>query len=273
MENYRRQSADGISLAFLLVWFVGDMANLAGASWARLVPTVIALAVYFCIADLVLLLQCLYYNTLNSRRQRLHQQHRQKLGPAARKSSAASQREPALHHHHPHPHHHRDSVGAQSQERAWQGAARLEAGEEQPLLSHRDSTGSIGLPGSHRRSLPSRMRRRTGSSSRDDAPFADGLGEIAEDNANHSAISDYSDGADGASGSCAKGAESRAIVFAILRNGFSVAAVAVAGALGWMVAWRVGAWSPAPPEDAKGSTDMIAGAEILGYVSAACYLG
>jgi solute carrier family 66 (lysosomal lysine-arginine transporter), member 1 len=32
------------------------------------VPTVIALAVYFCFADLVLLLQCLYYNTINAYR-------------------------------------------------------------------------------------------------------------------------------------------------------------------------------------------------------------
>lgn len=31
-------------------------------------PTVIALAVYFCIADFVLISQCLYYNVLNARR-------------------------------------------------------------------------------------------------------------------------------------------------------------------------------------------------------------
>ena len=39
-----------------------------GAAWAGLVPTVIALAVYFCFADLVLLLQCLYYNAINGYR-------------------------------------------------------------------------------------------------------------------------------------------------------------------------------------------------------------
>jgi hypothetical protein len=44
--------------------------NLAGALWAGLVPTVIALAVYFCFADLVLIAQCLYYNMKNSRRER-----------------------------------------------------------------------------------------------------------------------------------------------------------------------------------------------------------
>ncbi|KAH8625578.1 PQ-loop-domain-containing protein [Alternaria alternata] len=59
---------DGISLAFLAVWFIGDVTNLAGALWAGLVPTVIALAVYFCFADLVLISQCVYYNMKNSRR-------------------------------------------------------------------------------------------------------------------------------------------------------------------------------------------------------------
>ena len=40
LENYLSKSADGISLAFLIVWFVGDLANLLGAALAYLVPTV-----------------------------------------------------------------------------------------------------------------------------------------------------------------------------------------------------------------------------------------
>lgn len=51
---------------FLVVWLIGDVANLSGAVWAGLVPTVIALAIYFCIADVVLISQCLYYNHLNA---------------------------------------------------------------------------------------------------------------------------------------------------------------------------------------------------------------
>jgi hypothetical protein len=43
---------------------------LPGAIWANLVPTVIALAVYFCFADFVLISQCLYYNHINARRAR-----------------------------------------------------------------------------------------------------------------------------------------------------------------------------------------------------------
>lgn len=62
VENYKAKNAKGISLAFLAVWFIGDLTNLLGAIWARLVPTVVALAFYFCLADAVLILQCLYYN-------------------------------------------------------------------------------------------------------------------------------------------------------------------------------------------------------------------
>ncbi|KAF2635963.1 vacuolar membrane PQ loop repeat protein-like protein [Massarina eburnea CBS 473.64] len=70
IENYKQGSAEGISLAFLAVWFIGDITNLAGAAWAGLVPTVIALAVYFCFADLILISQCIYYNVKNARKSR-----------------------------------------------------------------------------------------------------------------------------------------------------------------------------------------------------------
>ena len=68
VENYKSQSAEGISLAFLTVWFIGDLANFFGAVWAGLVPTVIALAIYFCFADAVLITQCLYYNYINAQK-------------------------------------------------------------------------------------------------------------------------------------------------------------------------------------------------------------
>lgn len=68
IENYQQGSADGISFTFLLIWAAGDVLNLVGALWARLVPTVIALAVYFCFADGILILQCAYYNAMNRRK-------------------------------------------------------------------------------------------------------------------------------------------------------------------------------------------------------------
>ena len=53
------------------MWFIGDLTNLLGAAWAKLVPTVIALAVYFCFADAILISQCLYYDFINNRGQKL----------------------------------------------------------------------------------------------------------------------------------------------------------------------------------------------------------
>ena len=61
VENYRGQNAEGISLRFLGIWMVGDFTNLVGAVYGGLLPTVIALAAYFCLADAILIAQCLYY--------------------------------------------------------------------------------------------------------------------------------------------------------------------------------------------------------------------
>ena len=59
-----------MSVLFILVWFAGDATNLIGALWADLVPTVIALAAYFCFSDVALLSQCVYYNIKNARKAR-----------------------------------------------------------------------------------------------------------------------------------------------------------------------------------------------------------
>ncbi|KAK2763877.1 hypothetical protein FQN54_009495 [Arachnomyces sp. PD_36] len=72
IENYRCGSAEAISLAFLFVWFIGDLANLLGSLFAHLVPVVVTIAVYFCIADGALITQCIYYNVKNARRARRH---------------------------------------------------------------------------------------------------------------------------------------------------------------------------------------------------------
>ena len=108
IENYQSKSAEGISLLFLVVWFVGDLSNLFGALWAGLVPTVIALALYFCLADIILIAQCLYYNKINTREKRaqvsvssdpedpnqplLHQSASDIGLPGSRRRSSASQR-------------------------------------------------------------------------------------------------------------------------------------------------------------------------------------
>jgi solute carrier family 66 (lysosomal lysine-arginine transporter), member 1 len=114
-------------MAFLFVWLLGDVANLSGALVTNLAPTAIALAFYFCFADLVLISQCLYYNTLNARRRaRAHRPRRHR-----RTSSNAIAED-----------------GNEADADADDEDEDPE--EEQPLLSRRRSS-SIGLPGSHRR--------------------------------------------------------------------------------------------------------------------------
>jgi len=132
VENYRNSSAEAISLAFLFVWFLGDICNLAGALWAGLVPVVVAIGVYFCIADGVLIGQCLYYGIKNKRRE-----HKALLAATPSGSNGVAER-----------------------------TAR--APEEEPLLK-RSRTNSITIPGSgeRRRSSASLRRRRSSAAHTD----------------------------------------------------------------------------------------------------------
>lgn len=195
IENYKCGSAEAISLTFLGVWFVGDVTNLSGAAWAQLVPTIIAIAVYFCIADGVMIAQCVYYNVKNARK-------------VARKASLL-----------------RDD------------------GVEEPLLGaqRRTSTENMGLPGSRRRSSAVADSRRSSHRSQDGV-----LGKILEEQ----------------SGS----RES-------LKNAVSVLAICAIGAAGWTIAWQSGAWKPTTETKDGEGEPMPVGAEVLGYLSAVCYLG
>jgi uncharacterized protein with PQ loop repeat len=194
VENYKQGSAEGISLAFLVVWFIGDITNLIGSLWAGLVPTVTALAIYFCFADLILISQCLYYNFKNAQKSR-------------RRST-------------------RSTITVD--------------GPEQPLLGRRDSS-NLGLPGSHRRKNSATSSRRRRASS---------LPSIVE-----------------------RDVENQDETNAWVRNSLSIIGVCVVGASGWGIAWATGVWQPTPLiEDGTGEPIPM-GAEILGYISAVCYLG
>ncbi|KAB5515446.1 PQ loop repeat-domain-containing protein [Coniochaeta sp. 2T2.1] len=61
VENFRRGAADGLSLQFIIVWLAGDIFNILGAVLQHVLPTMIILAIYYTIADIVLLAQCFYY--------------------------------------------------------------------------------------------------------------------------------------------------------------------------------------------------------------------
>ena len=253
IENYRQQSAEGISLLFLAVWFVGDVTSLAGALLANLVPTVIALSVYFCIADLILVVQCLYYNKLNASSNPLDK------GPAASANADAA---------------HTTVPKASDQTHISSFTTRSASTdattttsddpEQQPLLSRRRSSDNLGLPGSHLRRCSSATgasaslldRRRTSTSHRDSE-------HTAADAANDlTAILESGDG-------------SRAWI----KNTVSVLVICAAGAVGWFLAWRTRVWSPTPvsgdgdENTGQGSVDDTLGAQMLGYISALCYLG
>ncbi|KAI0526291.1 PQ loop repeat-domain-containing protein [Xylaria bambusicola] len=61
IENFRRSSADGLSVQFIIAWLLGDVFNVLGALFQGVLPTMLILAIYYTIADVVLLGQCFYY--------------------------------------------------------------------------------------------------------------------------------------------------------------------------------------------------------------------
>lgn len=61
IENFRRSSANGLSLVFVIIWTLGDVFNVLGAVLQGVLPTMTILAVYYTFADIVLLGQCFYY--------------------------------------------------------------------------------------------------------------------------------------------------------------------------------------------------------------------
>ncbi|RMZ88635.1 hypothetical protein DV736_g4133, partial [Chaetothyriales sp. CBS 134916] len=61
IENFRRSSAEGLSIVFLVIWLLGDVFNILGAMLQGVLPTMIILAIYYTLADIVLILQCFYY--------------------------------------------------------------------------------------------------------------------------------------------------------------------------------------------------------------------
>ncbi|GME85098.1 unnamed protein product [Ambrosiozyma monospora] len=60
-QNFVRKSAEGLSLMFVILWLLGDFFNVIGAVMQGVLPTMIVLAIYYTLADIVLLWQCLVY--------------------------------------------------------------------------------------------------------------------------------------------------------------------------------------------------------------------
>ncbi|KFY70124.1 hypothetical protein V499_09446 [Pseudogymnoascus sp. VKM F-103] len=66
LENFRRASAESLSLEFIVIWSLGDLFNVFGGILQGVLPTMLILAVYYVLADVVLIWQCLYYRGVPS---------------------------------------------------------------------------------------------------------------------------------------------------------------------------------------------------------------
>lgn len=109
--------------------------------------------------------------------------------------------------------------------------------EQSPLLTRRRSSDTFGPPNPHRRrstGLSSGMRRDSATK------FFEEPGETNP----------------------------------WVKNGVSILGTMAAGTAGWAIAWQSGLWRPTPEQlDVIDGTQIAVGAQVLGYISAVCYLG
>ncbi|KAI5966995.1 uncharacterized protein KGF55_000404 [Candida pseudojiufengensis] len=75
IEQWRLKSAEGIAIGFISIWFLGDFFNLIGALWAHLLPEVIFLAIWFCIADFLMIFSYFYYTRIYKKKSPHHKKH------------------------------------------------------------------------------------------------------------------------------------------------------------------------------------------------------
>ncbi|KAH7020430.1 PQ loop repeat protein [Ilyonectria destructans] len=65
IQNFRNKKADAVSLPFLLIWLVGDIFNVVGSVLQKVLTSMIVLAIYYTIADVILISQTLFYRGFN----------------------------------------------------------------------------------------------------------------------------------------------------------------------------------------------------------------
>lgn len=94
IENFRRSSAEGLSVEFIIIWLLGDIFNILGAVFQRVLATMLILAIYYTLADIVLLGQYFYYTGFRLRDPKPPVKHaRTEDGPAA---ATATERSPLI---------------------------------------------------------------------------------------------------------------------------------------------------------------------------------
>ncbi|KAF8274926.1 PQ loop repeat-domain-containing protein [Lactarius quietus] len=87
LENFRRQSVEGLALPFLANWLLGDMTNLIGCILTHQLPFQTWLATYFCSVDLMLLSQYFYYRKTATPTVSAFSQPRSRAGSLAYRTS------------------------------------------------------------------------------------------------------------------------------------------------------------------------------------------
>lgn len=90
IENFRRSSAEGLSIEFLIIWLLGDFFNIIGAVLQGVLPTMIILAIYYTFADIVLILQCFYYRGFSLRDPKVQKPDETQNGEASERSPLIS---------------------------------------------------------------------------------------------------------------------------------------------------------------------------------------
>lgn len=266
IENYRNQSAEAISFAFVIVWFFGDIANLFGAIGADLVPTIIAIAVYFCISDGLLIGQVLYYGIRNKRRE-----GRGLLGSVKDvvvESETGTDRLPDQ------PQDARGSIDVNGLEREDTNP------ETEPLLSRKhsrtNSYSTYTIPGSADakavREQLARRRSSSGSKTAAEIRARRKSSSTAAASAQQEPLAKIFEEPD------SERTTSASSTSKVLKNILFILGVVAVGTLGWLIAYKSGTWKPTPPEssrphDKDPDADLSpTGAQFLGYLSAALYL-
>lgn len=268
IENYRNQSAEAISLAFIVVWFLGDLANLFGALGAGLVPTIVAIAVYFCLSDGVLLGQILYYGIRNKRRE--GRGLLESVKGTVTENETGNRRFSDLG---------SDERGRETVETENALEREESAQEDEPLLSRKHSRGgSYGaytIPGSADpkvvRQEIERRRSNSGSDGSRTKPRRKSS-TAAAFSAQQEPLAKIFEEPD------AVRPDRGTLAAQVLKKLLFVLGVVGIGTLGWLIAYKTGTWKPTPPEPSKSSahaTDSLTspmGAQLLGYISAVLYL-
>lgn len=91
IEQWRMKSVEGIAIGFISIWFLGDVLNLVGSIWAGLLPEVVFLAIWFCIADSLLIFSYVYYTRIypKQHKKRTTSEASGEVSPLLRRRSSA----------------------------------------------------------------------------------------------------------------------------------------------------------------------------------------